>query len=141
MSEVQRGEIFERTKGVEWNPDRPDTWTTKVDRPVWGNFRFFHRIKTSPIWWTKRVEPTARKAGCWELARTVEFYYRGQLVAVVELVGMKLDQCDLETDTDNSSFWGVSKVGYFRLLDTPRGMSDWREVELEAGLSGRFVRY
>jgi hypothetical protein len=143
MSQVQGGKVFARTKGVEWDIANPDTLITKVIRPVWCNFRFFHRIKSSPIRRTKRVDPTAKESGRWELERQVEFYYHGQLVARVELVGMKLDGANLETGMDNSSFWGVSKIGYYQYFDTAQdgGVRDWQEVELEAGLSGCFVRY
>lgn len=143
MSQVQRGEICRRTKGVEWDPENPDTLFTKVDRPVWCNFRFFHRITASPIRRTRRVEPAGKEPGRWELARTVRFYYVGKLVAIVELVGMVIDGQRLGTGMDNSSFWGVSKVGYFRDFDTAAdgGTKDWREVELTEGLTGAFVRY
>ncbi len=143
MSQVQGGVIFAKTKGVEWAPENPDTLLTKVDRPVWCNFRFFHRIMAKPIRRTRRVEPTAKEPGCWELARTVEFYYTGKLVAVVELVGMVIDGHRLGTGMDNSSFWGVSKVGYFQYFDTAAdgGTRDWREVELSEGMTGAFIRY
>lgn len=141
MSQVQRGKIIRRTKGVEFDPARPDTIFTRVDSPVWTNFIFFHRIKARPIRRTRRIEPKGNEPGRWELARLVEFYYAGKLVALVELVGMVVDGQHLGTGLDNSSYWGVSKVGYYRTFNTTKEPEGWIEFEFEANQTGCFVRY
>lgn len=112
----------------------------RPERPVWCNFDFFSRIKASPIRRTERVEPTQKRLGSWKLGRTIEFFHHGSRVAVVDLVGQKIDG-DHE-GLDNDSFWAVTRIGYFQsfsggLSDSPK---DWREIELEVtSLHGRLV--
>lgn len=113
---------------------------TKVERPMWCNFDFFSRIKASPIRRMERVEPTQELLGSWKLGRTIEFFHHGSRVAVVDLVGCKID--GNHEDLDNSSFWAVTRIGYFQsfsggLSDFPK---DGREIELEVtSLHGRLV--
>lgn len=115
------------------------TLGTKLERPVWCNFDFFSRIKASPIRRTERVEPTPERRGSWKFERTIEFFHHGSRVAVVNLVGQKIDG-DHE-GLDNGSFWAVTRIGYFRsfsggLSDSPE---DWREIELGATLHRHLV--
>jgi hypothetical protein len=102
---------------------------SKTERPVWCNFSFFSRITATPIRRTKREEPTQERLGSWMLERTVEFFHHGTRVAVVDLIGQKIDG---EDNLDNSSFWAVAKIGYCQysaggLNEPPR---DWRVIEL-----------
>ncbi len=107
-------------------------------RPVWCNFRFFNKVKASPIQQTERVEPTQEKRGSWKLKRTVEFFHYGSCVAIVNLIGQKVDGD--RRGLDNGSFWAATRIGYYRsfsggLSDPPK---EWREIKLE---HGRLVAY
>ena len=132
---LSEGTLWVRLKGSTDPAAR-----TKIEYPVWCNFHFFSRIKASPIRRTERMEPTQEKRGSWKLERAIEFFHHGSRVAVVDLVGQKIDG-DHE-DIDNDSFWAVTRIGYFRsfsggLYDSPK---DWREIELEVtALHGRLV--
>ena len=111
----------------------------KVESPVWCNFDFFSRIKATPIRRIKRVDPTRGRQGSWELERTIEFFHHGSCVAVVNLIGLKIDE---QSGLDNDSFWAVIRVGYFQSFSGGLSSSpqDWREVELEVtSLHGRLV--
>ena len=133
--QLKRGDLWVRPKGTT-----DPTVGTKVERPMWCNCDFFSRIKASPIRRTERVESTQERRGSWKLERTIEFFHHGSRVAVVDLIGQKIDG-DHE-GLDNGSFWAVTRIGYFRsfsggLLDSPK---DWREIELEVtSLHGRLV--
>lgn len=98
---------------------------SRADQPVWCNFRFFSRIKATPIrCMNDQLVPKM-------LERTVEFFYRGIRVAVVDLVGQKIDG-----DNDSKfEFWSVLKIGYFQCLDAPR----WKVIELPLSLHGRIL--
>jgi hypothetical protein len=134
------GHLTAIPKGAQF--ETPAEMTEKyvpLRAPVWCNFDFFSRIVPRPIQRTERVEPTADTLGSWMLERKVEFYHAGRLVALVTLVGQKIDKSG--TKVDNEAFWGVSSISYCMVSGSGSDPSlGWTTFHRElVGLNSRYV--
>jgi len=130
---LERGNLFIYPKGTDLS-SKPVPSPTRVEAPIWRDFHFFSFIRATKIRFTRHIEPIeGRRCGSWMLERQVLFFHRGRRIALVKLVGQKLDVRD-KKDFDNDSSWAVKSFGYYRYGgDVP---TDWKEVELaETGMT------
>lgn len=108
----------------------------ELESPVWRNFRFFTRIKATPVRRTEHIKFDDDCPDIWKFEREVEFFHRGKRIAVVALVGQLVCQKNYVQDkhTDNTTAWKISKIGYFKSDGIGGGFDplkkDWVEVEL-----------
>jgi hypothetical protein len=134
---VSEGRIHAKSKGMEIEAPKPETWLTEMVKPFWVDFYFFHRIKPGKIQRTKKVSPPDKGemfGEYWELFRKVEFYHLGKLVAIVELVGRDYGLERHGASADDSTQWKISKVGYFTRFDRRPPYASpqyWREVAFD----------
>ena len=125
--ELCKGTLSVRLQGTVDSPEK-----VTLEPPSWEGFKFFDRIQASDIVATERVKPVLGKEGSLKQKRTVEFFYNGYSVVIVDLLGERCDR-NWEHDIYNWSSWAVARIGYFKSYSRKWNGSttDWVVFQIE----------